>query len=203
MPSKNTFEHRDEDIYIYGDGWKSVAVVTYKEDYYGELTSVTWTANKGYLSNRKLGMLHRYVMEKWYGKDVLDDMTQQGWVVDHMNNNGFDCRISNLEFLPKRYNVAKGQTVDVETERMRHHIALTMCKDFSTGFYQIHIGCNDQIALLNTETEESRLLARLKLLYDCDYKVVVNDALDILLNYEEYGKFEIEKLHCIDWKAEF
>lgn len=203
MPSKNTFERINDDIYIYRDGWKSVALVTYREDYYDELTSVTWTANKGYLSNRNLGLLHRYIMSKWYGKNMLDDMTQQGWVVDHMNNNGFDCRISNLEFLPKRYNVAKGQTVDVETEKMRHHIALTMCKDFSTELYQIHIGCNDRIALLDTKTGKSQLLAQLKLLYDCDYTMVVNDALGILLDYEKYGKFEIDKLHCIDWKAEF
>lgn len=40
-------------------------------------------------------------MEKWYGKETLDEMTEKGWVVDHMNNNGYDCRICNLEFLLK------------------------------------------------------------------------------------------------------
>ena len=65
-------------------------------------------------------------MGKRYGEEMLSEMTKQGWVVDHMNNNCFDCRISNLEFLPTRHNVAKGQTVDVEADAMRQHIALTL-----------------------------------------------------------------------------
>jgi len=203
MPSKNKFERYGEDIHISRDTWEQIAMTTYRDDYYDEITSVTWTANKGYLVNRKLGLLHRYIMEKWYGLEVVQELTQQGWVVDHMNNNGFDCRISNLEFLASRHNVAKGQTVDVETEKLRQHIALTLCKDFSTGFYQIHIGCNDPISLVNSETGEVRNLAKLKLLYNCDYRIVINDAEQILLNYDLYKKVPISMLQCADWKAEF
>lgn len=203
MPSKNTFSRHGDEIHIFREEWDAVALTTYREDYFDELTSVTWTESRGYLTNGKLGALHRYIMGKWYGEEMLSELTNQGWVVDHMNNDGFDCRISNLEFLPTRHNVAKGQTVDVESETMRQHIALTMCKDFSTGYYQIHIGCNDPISICNTVTGEIRPLAKLKLLYDCDYRIVINDARDILLNYDLYGKFNIEKLHCVDWKPEF
>ena len=203
MPSKNKFERYGEDIHISRDTWEQIAMTTYRDDYYDEITSVTWTANKGYLVNRKLGLLHRYIMEKWYGLEVVQELKQQGCVVDHMNNNGFDCRISNLEFLASRHNVAKGQTVDVETEKLRQHIALTLCKDFSTGFYQIHIGCNDPISLVNSETGEVRNLAKLKLLYNCDYRIVINDAEQILLNYDLYKKVPISMLQCADWKAEF
>lgn len=97
MTSKNKFEVVNENIHISREEWSQVAEVTYREDYYEELTGVTWTLDNGYIRNSKLGFLHRYMMEKWYGKEVLDDMTQRGWVVDHMNNNGFDCRICNLE----------------------------------------------------------------------------------------------------------
>lgn len=203
MPSKNTFTRIGDEIHICREEWNSVALTTYRDDYYEELTSVTWSENNGYVVNNKLGALHRYIMGKWYGKEMLAEMTQQGWVVDHMNNNSFDCRISNLEFLPTRHNVAKGQTVDVDANAMRHHLAMTLCKDFSTGFYQIHLGCNDPISLFNTSTGEVRPLAKLKFLYDCDYRIVINDARDILLNYSLYGKFLIESLHCIDWKPEF
>ena len=203
MPSKNTFSRCGDEIHICREGWDAMALVTYREDYYDELTSVTWTENRGYLTNGKLGALHRYIMGKWYGEEMLSEMTKQGWVVDHMNNNSFDCRISNLEFLPTRHNVAKGQTVDVEADAMRQHIALTLYKDFSTGYYQIHIGCNDPISLWNTVTGETRSLAKLKLLFDCDYRIVINEARDILLNYDLYGKFDISSLHCIDWKPEF
>lgn len=170
MASLNTFSRREDEVEIYREEWKKVALTTYREDYYDELTSVTWTDSKGYLTNGKLGALHRYIMEKWYGEEMLSEMTSQGWVVDHMNNDGFDCRISNLEFLPTRHNIAKGQTVDVEAEALRRHIALSMFKDFSTGFYQIHICCNDPISLWNAATREAQPLARIMFLYDCDYR---------------------------------
>ena len=41
------------------------------------------------------------------------------------------------------------------------------------------------------------------MLFDCDYRIVINEARDILLNYDLYGKFDISSLHCIDWKPEF
>lgn len=203
MPSKNTFTRHGDEIHIYREGWSTVAFTTFRDDYYDELTSVTWTEKDGYLVNNRLGFLHRYIMAKWYSEDMLSHMSEQGWIVDHMNNNGYDCRISNLEFLSTHHNVAKGQTVDVSVEKMRQHLAMTLCKDFSTGYYQIHLGCNDRIFLLDPNTGQSRLLAKLKFLYDCDYRIVINDARDILLNYELYGRVNISKLHFIDWKAEF
>ena len=154
MASLNAFSRRDDEVQIYRDGWNAIAFTTYREDYYDELTSVTWTENKGYLVNSKLGALHRYIMLKWYGQEMLTEMTQQGWVVDHMNGDKFDCRVSNLEFLPTRHNVAKGQTVDVEADTLRRHIALSMFKDFETGLYQIHICCNDPISLCGTAFED-------------------------------------------------
>jgi len=203
MPSKNRFTLNGNEIHIFRENWPQIAMTTYREDYYEELTSVTWTENNGYLVNGKFGKLHRYIMAKWYGEEMLEAMTQQGWVVDHMNNNGFDCRISNLEFLAANHNVAKGQVLDVDTKRLRMRIALTLCKDFSTGYYQIHIGCNDRISFVNTATGEARDLAKLKLLYDCDYRIVLNDAERILLDYELTGIVPVSELKCIDYKPEY
>ena len=90
MASKNKFEIVNGNVHISREGWKKIAEVTYREDYYEELTSVTWTEVNGYIKNAKYGYLHRYMMEKWYGKELLMEMTQKGWVVDHMNHNGYD-----------------------------------------------------------------------------------------------------------------
>lgn len=140
--SKNKFEIINDEIHISKEGWPLIGLTTYREDYYEELTSKTWTLtkansetdDKGYLSNKTLGLLHRYIVAKWYGQDVLDTMTQKGFVVDHLNNNHTDCRISNLEFLKKAYNTAKGQAFDVDSKMMEHHIAVNIFKDFSTGY---------------------------------------------------------------------
>lgn len=99
--SKNKFEIINNEIHITREGWPLIGLTTYREDYYKELSSKTWsltkpnsdTEDKGYLSNGTLGLLHRYIAGKWYGEDVLKNMTEKGYVVDHMNNNHVDCRI--------------------------------------------------------------------------------------------------------------
>lgn len=203
MSSKNSISIIEDEIRIDRKEWPRSAITTFREDYYEELSSVTWTLKNGYLHNTKFGYLHRYVMRKWYGETLFSHMTQHNWVVDHMNGNKMDCRISNLEFLPIRYNVAKGQTIDVDSERLRMHIALTLCKDFTTGYYQIHIGCNDDISLYDvTQHRIICHLARISFLYNLDYQLVISDAISILLNYKFSKKINISTLQCIDWKAE-
>lgn len=203
MQSKNNFDIVNGNVHISRKEWNRVTEVTYREDYYKELTEATWTADNGYIKNSKLGLLHRYMMEKWYGKETLDEMTEKGWVVDHMNSNGYDCRICNLEFLLKRHNVAKGQTLDVESEELKSHIALNLFKDFSTGLYQISIGFNDDVYFWNEKTNELKPANSLFLLYDCDYRLVINDAEQILLEYQTERKIGLGKLKFVDYKIEF
>ncbi|MDQ0216799.1 hypothetical protein J2S13_003285 [Oikeobacillus pervagus] len=125
---------------------EQIAFATYREDYYEELSTYTWTLSNGYPTNATLGgCLHRYMMAKWYGDVVLRDLIEKGYVVDHMNHGHMDCRISNLEFLKHNRNVAKGQYLDKEAKQMRYRLAVTLFKDFFTGCYQITIGCNNHI----------------------------------------------------------
>ena len=134
--SKNSFEVINNEIHISREGWGEIALTTYRDDYYEELINYTWTKdNHGYLTNGKLGYLHRYIMGKWYDEEVLKKMTDDGWVVDHINNNSMDCRISNLEFLLKRHNTAKGLKLDIDREEHINHLTLNIQKDFDTGNY--------------------------------------------------------------------
>lgn len=141
------------------------------------------------------------MMSKWYGEDVLKDLTQKGYVVDHMNNNHMDCRICNLEFIKHNRNVAKGQYFDKESEQMRHQLAVSLFKDFTTGCYQITIGCNDHIIAIDSDGAKHSINA-IKLLYDCDYSLVVLDAEAILAEYEAFGKFSVSRLHCCDTRID-
>lgn len=208
--SKNKFEIINNEIHITREGWPLVGLTTYREDYYKELTSKTWsltkpnsdTEDKGYLSNGTLGLLHRYIVGKWYGEDFLKEMTEKGYVVDHMNNNHVDCRISNLEFLKKSYNTAKGQSFDVDSKMMDHRIAVNLFKDFSTECYQITIGCNDDV-IETTSDGEIQYVAAIYLLYNCDYSIVINDAENILRMYETEGRIEIDKTYACDFKIKY
>lgn len=198
MAVNNTFEICGDTINIMQDGWPRLAFATYRADYYDELSSHTWSLKNGYPSNSTLGGgLHRYMMAKWYGQDVLDDMTAKGYVVDHMNNEHMDCRVCNLEFLKHDRNVAKGQYLDKEARQMIHRLAVRVFKDFSTGCYQITIGCNDTIVSVDDEGAE-HYINEIKLLYNCGYALVVLDAEAVLTEYEATGRFSISTLHCCD-----
>ena len=196
--SKNTFSVQGNTIDIMRQGWDGIALATYREDYYKELTSHTWGIKNGYPNNDTLGGgLHRYMMAKWYGKDVLNDMTEKGYVVDHMNNNHMDCRICNLEFYKGNRNTAKGLYFDKET-RQQNDLALSIFKDFSTGCYQITIGFNATAQMSNGE-----LLSSIKLLYNCVYSLVVLDAERIITEYNDEHKISLNSLNFCDIRIEY
>lgn len=202
MTRKNSFEVNGDTISISREDWYQIAFATYRDDYFQELTSHIWSIKNGYPNNASLGGgLHRYMMQKWYGIHVLKDLTDKGYVVDHMNNNHMDCRISNLEFLKHSRNVAKGQYLDKEAKQMKHRIAIGIFKDFYTGCYQITIGCNDTIMSEDAEGKQ-HLINSIKLLYDCDYALVVLDAEAILTEYEATNRFSLTHLHCCDRRIE-
>lgn len=198
VASKNSFSVNGNTITISREGWDSLAFATYREDYFAEMTRYTWSIVNGYPSNATLGGgLHRYMVAKWYGQDVLDDLTAKGYVVDHMNNNHMDCRISNLEFLKHNRNVAKGMYLDKESKQLEHRIALSLFKDFDTGCYQITIGCNDTIVTKDANGQE-HYINTIKLLYNCDYSLVILDAESILTQYEESNGFSLNGLRYCD-----
>lgn len=199
--SKNEFSVNGDTVWITREEWPSVAMATYREDYYEELSSHTWGLKNDYPNNDTLGGgLHRYMMAKWYTEEELRAFTEKGYVVDHMNNNHMDCRISNLKFLTHDRNVAKGQYLDKESKKMRHRLAVSIFKDFTTGFYQMTIGCNDCIAI-NDEAGKPHYINSIQLLYDCNYALVILDAEALLTQYAEEERFSLQHFRFKDIKV--
>ena len=113
MSNPCRFERDGDSITFFRSDRNEIMFTTYREDYWEDLISQTWRLNaQGYPTCSRLGDLHRYIMGKWYGEDVLEDLTQKGYVVDHLDNEHNNCIISNLEFLNKDFNTAKGQWLD-------------------------------------------------------------------------------------------
>lgn len=200
----NRFSINGDTVYITRKGWDTAVLTTYREDYYEEMTSHVWNLDSsGYPINQTLGGgLHRYIMAKWYGQDVLKDFTDKGYVVDHMNNNHKDCRICNLEFLLKDRNTAKGQVFDKNAKRLVERIAVSIFKDFTTGLYQITIGFNDNVFQVGTDGKPHFINA-IYLLYDCDYSLVIIDADAILTQYELESRIDINHLHYKESKIDY
>lgn len=96
---------------------------------------------------------------------------------------------------------AKGFTADQYSEE-KTHMALTLCRDFNTGHFQITIVFNyPAIAKINT-LESPAMIDLAYLLYDRDYPEVINDARTILYDYKRDYTFEPEKLHFADYHIE-
>ena len=133
-----------ERIYFKSDKVNSLGYTDYDEELWEIIKDVKWHVKlsgkkkeKEYIHSSKLGYLHRVVMEYWYGRDTMKKANEQNFVVDHLNNNGLDCRMSNLCFIPKNRNTAKGLTYDSKRQDMISEIALNIFKDFQTKKFQI------------------------------------------------------------------
>lgn len=200
MANKTKFEISKEEIIISRNEWN--AVTTYDKDIYDQISKKEWNKKCGYIYNGSLGYLHRYVMGFWYGKEFVEDMARHGFVVDHMNNDHTDCRLSNLEFLKKSYNTAKGQAFDVDSKRLKNYIAVNLFKDFTTKCYQVTIGFNTTMVLIDVSNTPKYVNA-VYLLYNCDYSIVVNDAENMLLEYETSGKITINRNNICSYKIEY
>lgn len=195
MLDKCTFEKNGDDVIIIRKDRNEIMFATYREDYWDEIRSETWRLNTlGYPECSKLGLLHRYIMGKWYGEKELRAFTDEGYVVDHLDNQHNNCRISNLEFLKKDFNTAKGQWLDKQVEELRECYALAIYKDFSTGFYQITIGMNSIVQRSKADGSK-QVVDSVKFLYKEDYPTVITNAQMMLLNLES-GTFNPHKYNA-------
>lgn len=182
--------------------WDFVATATIRDDYKEEFMSVTWSKHGDYIYNKKLGgYLHIYIMRKWYGDEIYEKMYVDGYIVDHMDNNGFNCRINNLTFLISDENKAKGMTVD-KMSADTTHIALSLYNDFDTQLKQITIMFNYPAKAVINGLESQAVIELVYLLYDKEYEMVLNDARQILYDYRRDYSFEPEKLHDTDFHIE-
>ena len=186
---------------LYKPSWDKVATVTVREDYIDELKSITWTKNNNYLHNKKYGYLHCYIMKKWYGENEYNAMHDKGFIVDHIDNNGFNCCINNLCFLSSDENKAKGMTLDKRSAK-HEFIALSIYKDFDTQLFQVTIFFNYPAISKIECIEKPAVIDLAYLLYDTPYEIVINDAIGILLEYENYKTFSPDKLNFCDYHIE-
>ena len=200
--SKNTFSISGDVLTIYRDEWGKIATATVRPDYLEEIQTPKWTKNNNYLQSSTLGTLHSYIIKKWYTEPVYRSFIDNGFIVEHMDGDGFNCQIENLCFLPYGENIAKGHTLDKYTQDKRY-IALNLFKDFQTQLYQITIAFNYPAKLICDDVSNA-VVDLAFLLYDKDtpYEIVINNARHIMLEYSYYKTFTPSKLNFIDFQIE-
>ncbi len=139
--------HDGELIEISRPTFKCSAFATYTEELFKRISSVTWfvirsKTGKEYLKSSKYGLLHQLVVNYFYGADVLKETYANDYVIDHLDNNGYDCTYENLALIPKKENTAKGLTYDIEREQSIESFSINITKDFNTQEFQISIYFN-------------------------------------------------------------
>lgn len=197
-------------IFFYDQVEDVLGYTNYNNIIWNKIKSVNWYViwkktnlngvKKGYIGTHstKLGnrnKLHQIVMIHWYGNRVLDDAYSKKYVIDHLDNNSFDCTIENLSFAPNNVNRSKGLTYDIEREDALSSIAVNIFKDFMTKKYQITVAFNKLSFIGNNEN--SRPINGLRLVYDNDYKRVLFDAESLLYDYTERCIIDIRKLNYV------
>lgn len=131
----------------------------------------------------------------------IQDFNPEGYMVDHMDNDGHNCCIDNLCFLIADENKAKGMTLD-KMSADKSHIALSMFKDFETQLFQMTIVFNYPAKLILSDLEKPAAIELAFFLYDCEYEMVINDARAIMYDYRRDYTFAPEALHAIDYHIE-
>ncbi len=107
--------HSGNTIMISRPSFNYLALVTYAKDLYSMIASTTWTKEtsekgKEYLRSTKYGLLHQLVISYFYGEGALLEAYKSDYVIDHLDNNGYDCTCENLALIPRKENSAKGLT---------------------------------------------------------------------------------------------
>lgn len=214
--------HEDERIYFTNKEFGYLGYTNYVKEFYEKIEKVNWYVQKKedpkdkcyiYTGSTKLGkhkMLHQIVMIHWYGQEKFDEACKKKFIVkhgqtiskksivEHHDNEEHNCLIENLSFAPDNVNKAKGLTYDQERIEAMPDIAINFFKDFKTQKYQITLGFNKDISI--QENGKSKSITALYLVYKGDFRIVINDASNLLYNLMEYEKFALNKLQFIDYK---
>ena len=186
----------DNKIYFRDARMKGLGYTDFDEELFAKVKAVNWSVTKGrFLFSSKLQRsLHQVVMAHWYGEEAFSESRVRGFIVEHHNNEGFDCQISNLSFAPERINKSKAFTYDQDRLEVMSKMAVNFYKDFKTGRYQITIGLNKPHYIVYPEQNKAINVTALYLLYNDDFFRTLTDATTLIHEMRMYGQVKLSNL---------
>lgn len=177
-----------------------LAYTEYKDGIWEKVKDINWTIRSNadgkprYLYSSTLKkFLHQVVIEYYFGEETLKKAYEQDMIVEHLDNDGFNCQISNLYLLQKIKNTFKGWYFDKITQEAIPIIALKVFHMIDNGTFQITIGFNAEAREINT----GRIINSAWFLYKCDYWTVIEDAQRMVENIIEKSKFDFDNTEGI------
>lgn len=140
-------------------------------------------------SNEYRMPLHHLAFDHHFGEGASRACAEKGYIIEHLDNDGFNCDISNLFILKKIKNTYKGWNYDKQVEEFSSIIALRIFHIIENQTFQITIGFN--MPFQNNVTKKK--ISTIKLLYEYNYELVLQDAEQILETVCTAGSLNIDR----------
>lgn len=179
--------HDEKDIQFLNREHGIIGFTTYTEEIWDKLSKVNWYVDEKkllegkktyiYTGSNAFGSrkdLHQIVMTLWYGKEKIEEAYEKNFIVEHHDNDAFNCCISNLSFASNDLNLTKAHSFDKNQPKLTPQVAVAFYKNFKTQKYQITILFMELYYLIIDEKKTA--LERLYLVYDDNFRVVYTDA---------------------------
>lgn len=197
--------HDNNKIYLeFTDSETSkLGITDFNEELWQIISTLKWRVKDSkYIYSGKRS-LHRSVMEYWCGIDYCKKMDENDFVIDHFDNDGFNCLYENLGFLNRGKNWHyKGNYYDKKRVDAIPKAAINIFKKRGGDKFQITIGFNKIFM-----DSEGRKLSKAIFVYDTsDYDLVLSDAVTLAesvekgainINILRYNRMKSEPLHSI------
>lgn len=169
-------------IYFTDDSVDSIGITEYSDDLWNILKDDSWGIKPSISEPRyiysytKKKYLHQIIMNYYYGEEVVKDFYSRGYIIEHLDNNGFNCCVSNLWFLLNVKNRYKGNYLDKLITNNKKVVAMAVYKLFKTETFEIVVGFNGNFTELTTQ----KSISTIHFLYIQSYEIVLQDAENIL-----------------------
>ena len=181
--------------------WRgNTARITNDPELLNKVKEYTWTYQEGdhpYLRNIVSRMsLHEFVLGHIYGHGYVQNMIQEGNIIEHLDNNGLNCAYDNLHIVSADWNKAKAFSIDKKNKEIEDMFEM---RAYATDVYychkekyfQLQVAMNDNI-YINTKNNQPAEM------FVCIYNKFEDLYLDwlYLLNKLQTRKFDIAKFHA-------
>lgn len=138
----------------------------------------------------------------WYGKKTVDQMRDNKFIIEHLDNEPHNCSIENLAFAHEDLNKTKAFSFDKTRPKLLSKVAINIFKNFSTQEFEITLGFNDNYILTLEEDDKTKKipLNALYLKYFNDFETMLMNANFIANSIKKEVSLNINALDCYDYQ---
>ncbi|WP_061859504.1 hypothetical protein [Priestia megaterium] len=213
---KLSISHDKKRITFISDDYNIYGFTEYTDKLWSIIGSLNWYISDKDIENKKrtyiytgstpftkrYRKLYEIVMCTWYGKKIVDQMRDNKYIIEHLDNNPHNCSIENLAFAHEDLNKTKAFSFDKTRPRLFEKVAMNIYKNFSTQDFEITLGFNHSYTLSLEEDNKTKTipLSSLYLKYSNDFETLLFDANFIGNSIKKELELNIDSLNCYDYE---